>query len=53
MLVSLVTKRPRPQFVDLNMIDNRDFAKKREHNVQRDLHINDIIEASLDAKAKS
>lgn len=53
MLVSLVSKRPRPLFVDLNLIDNRDLAKKRDQHVQRDLHINDIIEASLDAKAKS
>jgi hypothetical protein len=39
--------------VDLNLLENRDFAKRRDQQVQRDLHINDIIEASLDAKAKS
>lgn len=39
--------------MDLNLLENRDFAKRRDLQVQRDLHINDIIEASLDAKAKS
>lgn len=51
MLVSLVSKRPRPLYVDLNQIEGA--ANKKDQTVQRELHFNDIIEASLDAKAKS